>query len=90
MKIQVRKQSYNVSHPSVCEVLSLLVDEGYAGFKQSEGFRVMEASPEEQQYIIRVCTELVCIAFERLFQRAKVDWCSSGIAACYALSDAEQ
>ena len=90
MNIQARKQSYNVSHPSVCEVHSMLVDEGYIGFKEPEGFCAIEASQEEQQDIIRVCAELVCIAFERSFQRANVEWSSSIIAACYAFSDAEQ
>jgi|TARA_B110000908_G_C10261501_1_gene459601 DNA-binding GntR family transcriptional regulator len=90
LNIEGLKRTYNVSHPSVREALSLLVGEGYVGFQESKGFRALEASQEEQQDIIRVRAELECIAFEWSIMRSNVAWRSSVVAAHYALSEIEQ
>ncbi|MEP5761076.1 MAG: FCD domain-containing protein [Litoreibacter sp.] len=90
LNIEGLKRTYSVSHPSVREALSLLVGEGYVDFRESKGFRALEASQEEQQDIIRVRAELECIAFEWSIKRSNVAWRSSVVAAHYVLSEIEQ
>ncbi len=90
LNIEALKRAYEVSHPSVREALALLVGEGYVSFKESKGFRVLQASQEDLKDSSRVRAELEALAFEWAINNTNVDWRSSVVAAHYALSEVER